>query len=696
LKTYKTDQLRNFAIGAHGGAGKTSIVESMLFNMGVVSRIGTIEQGSTTSDYNQEEIERQISINTSLLNGEWNEHKLNIIDTPGYPDFFGEVVGSFRAVESILIVVSGTGGVEVGTEMVWDEAEKLGLPRMMVINKLDKENIDYDSILTNLQESFGHKVVSAQFPVNVGPGFNNIVDLIRMKLLKFSSDSSGKYSEEAIPDDLKTKADDLHLKLIEAVAESDDSLMERYFEAGELTEDEFRSGLRKAILRHEVYPVFCASATMNVGVRRLNDVLSNFAPSPADIEAVSALDKSDKEIGIKSDITASTSALVFKTLTEDHVGELSYLKVFSGAVKSGDDLTNSTQEKSERIGQLFLLNGKNKVSADRLVAGDIGAVVKLKVTHTGDTLCDKSNTIKFPKIAFPDPKIRTAIVSKAKGDEEKISVGLHTMHEEDPTFVSQFDPEIKQTIISGQGEMHLAIILNRLAKKFHVEVLEEEPKIPYRETVRGKAEAQGKYKKQSGGRGQYGDCHLRLEKLPRGTGFEFVDAIVGGVIPGKFVPAVEKGIVERMGKGVLAGYPVVDVRVTCFDGSYHNVDSSEMAFKVAGSMGFQKAFLDSNPVILEPVYDITIKVPEEYMGDVMGDISSRRGKIMGMDSDGRFQIIRAKVPLAELHKYSTSLRSMTSGRGIHNRVFSHYDEVPSEIAGKIIEQSKKEKEEEAS
>jgi elongation factor G len=695
LKNYKTDQLRNIALGAHGGAGKTILGEAMLYNMGQISRIGAIEQGTTTSDYDQDEIERQISINTSMLHGEWNDHKLNIIDTPGYPDFFGEVVGAFRAVESVMIVISATGGIEVGTELIWEQAKSLGLPRFLVVNKLDKENLDYEGVISSLQESFGHQVVSAQFPVNFGPGFNSIVDLIRMKLMKHSTDGSGNYTEEAIPDDLREKADDLHLKLIEAVAESDDSLMEKYFEAGELTEEEFRVGLRKAILNHEVYPVFIASASTNVGVRRLNDVVANFAPAPCDVKSIAAFDDKDKEMELSCEITSPASALVFKTISEDHVGELSYLKVFSGAVKAGDDMQNSTQGKSERIGQMFVLNGRNKSSVDRLIAGDIGAVVKLKSTHTGDTLCDKSNFIKFPKIAFPEPKIRTAILPKAKGDEDKISVGLHTLHEEDPTFVSEFDPELKQTIISGQGEMHLGIILKRLHKKYHVEVLEEPPKIPYRETIKGKAEAQGKYKKQSGGRGQYGDCYLRLEKKPRGEGFEFVDAIVGGVIPGKFIPAVEKGVIERMTKGVLAGYPVVDVKVTCFDGSYHNVDSSEMAFKVAASMGFQKAFLSANPVLMEPIYDVTIKVPEEFMGDVMGDVSSRRGKIMGMDSEGKFQIIRSKIPLAELHKYSTSLRSMTSGRGIHTRAFSHYDDVPGDVAEKIIAEAKKEKEEES-
>ena len=694
MKNYKSEQLRNIATGAHGGAGKTSIVEAMIFNTGATNRIGVIEQGSTISDYNEDEIDRQISISTSLLNGEWKDHKINLVDTPGYPDFFGEVVGGLNAVDSVMVVISASGGVEVGTEQVWAEAEKLNLPRFIVINKLDKENVSFDDILTSLQESFGHKIAPAQYPVNAGPGFSKIIDLIRMKQMTFSTDGSGKYTEEDIPADQNDKAEDLHVKLIEAVAESDDSLMEKYFEAGTLSEDEFRTGLSKAILNHEVYPVFCAAATTNVGIQRLNDVIVNFMPSPSDMPPAKGKDSGGKEAERACSVTESPTARVFKTVSEAHVGELSYIKVVSGAIKTGDDMYNSSQESTERIGQLFALNGKNKTSMDRLMAGDIGAVVKLKSTHTGDTLCDKSKQIILNEIQFPEPKIRTAIVPKAKGDEEKISTGLHSLHEEDPTFIAKYDPELKQTIISGQGELHLVTILKRLHQKFHVEVDEQEPRIPYREAIKGKAEAQGKYKKQSGGRGQYGDCHLRLETQPRGAGFEFVDEIVGGVIPGKFIPAVEKGVKERMDKGVLAGYPVIDVKVTVFDGSYHNVDSSEMAFKVAASMGFQKAFAEAKPVILEPVYDVTVKVPEEYMGDVMGDISGRRGKIMGMDAEGKFQVINAKVPLAELYKYSTTLRSITAGRGLHNRAFSHYEEVPSDVTEKIIDQAKKEREEE--
>ncbi len=694
MKDYKTESIRTICMGAHSGAGKTSLAEALVFDMGITNRLGAIESGTTVSDYNEDEIERQISISSALLHGEWNNCKVNLIDTPGYTDFFGEVVGGLNAADAAMVIVSATGGVEVGTELVWNKAVELNLPRFIVINKLDRENIDFDEIISSLTDTFGRKVVLTQFPVNAGPGFNGIVDLIKKKYLKFSTEGSGTYTEEAIPANLEDKTEEMVMQLIESVAESDESLMEKYLEAGELTEEEFRKGLHTAIMADEIYPVFCTAAVSNIGVKRILDVIVNFLPSPAEMPPVKGTDKSDNEIERKSDDGEPASVKIFKTVSEAHVGELSYFKIVSGSLKTGLDLINITQEKAERIGQLFVLNGKNKTNVDVLHAGDIGAVVKLKSTHTGDTLCDKTKTIKYPKIAFPEPIIRTAIIPKAKGDEEKISVGLHSLHEEDPTFISKFDPELRQTIISGQGELHLVIILKRLKQKYNVEVDEEEPRIPYREAIKGKAEAQGKFKKQSGGKGQYGDCHLRLEPLPRGKQFEFVDAIVGGVIPGKFIPAVEKGVIERMEKGVIAGYPVIDVKVTCFYGSYHNVDSSEMAFKVAASMGFQKAFNDAKPVLLEPLYDITIRVPEEYMGDVMGDVSSRRGKIMGMDSEGKFQIIRSQIPLAELYKYSTTLRSMTQGRGIHTRSFAKYEEVPSEFAQKIIEQTKKDKEEE--
>jgi len=689
VKEFQTGQIRNIGLGGHGSTGKTSLAEALLFNLKEISRMGTVEQGSTTSDYNEDEISRQLSLNTALLHGTWKDHKINIIDTPGYTDFFGEVVGSMRVVDTAFLVISAASGVEVGTELVWRQAIKNQVPRFFVINKLDRENIDFDNVYQSLVESFGSQVVLTQFPVETGPNFESIVDLFRMKMLKFSRDGSGNYSEEEIPADLKAKAEELHLKLVEAVAESDETLMEKYFEAGELSEDEFRSGLKTAIAHDTVFPVFCVSATTNVGVRRLLDVIVNFCPAPNDRGEVKGEDGASRKV----DDSDPLSVFIFKTLSEMHMGELSYFKIMSGSLNTGDEVINTSDGHTERIGQIFILNGKNKTNVERLHAGDIGAVVKLKGTHTGDTLAAKGKEITYPKIDFPEAIIRTAIKPKAKGDEEKISHGLQVLHEEDPTFVYYQDSELHQTIVSGQGELHLQIILERLKQKFGVEVDEEEPRIPYRETIRKKATAQGKFKKQSGGRGQYGDCHLRLEPMARGEKFEFSDEIVGGVIPGKFIPAVEKGVIETMEKGVLAGYPVVDVRVAVYDGSYHTVDSSEMAFKVAAAMAFKKAFAEARPVILEPIYNIEIRVPEEYMGDVMGDISSRRGKIMGMDSEGRFQIINAQVPLAELYRYSTALRSMTQGRGIHSRSFSHYEEVPAEIAQKIIEQAKKEKEE---
>ncbi len=690
MKSFQTEQIRNIGICGHGSTGKTMLVETLLYNLKETTRIGSIEQGTTTSDYNEDEIKRNISINTSLLHGIWRDTKINLIDTPGYTDFFGEVVGTMRAVDTVFAVVSASSGVEVGTEMVWNEAIKNNLPRVLILNKLDRDNLDFDAAYEGLVESFGHQVVLAQFPVETGVNFDGIIDLFRMKMLKFSSDGSGNFTEEEIPDELKDKAEELHIKLIESVAESDDTLMEKYFEAGTLTEDEFRGGFRRAFAQNEVFPVFCTSATGNIGVKRLLDVIINFVPAPNELGEKIGEDEKTRKVGSSEPF----SAFIFKTLSEMHVGELSYYKILSGKMKSGDDVVNTSNGASERIGQIFSLNGKNKKNADVMYAGDIGAVVKLKNTHTGNTLAIKGKEIIYEKIAFPEPRIRSAIKPKAKGDEEKISTGLHILHEEDPTFVYKQDSELRQTIVSGLGELHLAIILTRLKRKFGVEVEEEEPKIPYRETIKKKAETQGKYKKQSGGRGQYGDCHIRLEPMKRGEKFEFVDAIVGGVIPGKFIPAVEKGVVETMEKGVIAGYPVVDVRVTCFDGSYHNVDSSEMAFKMAASLGFKKAFANANPVLLEPIMEIEVRVPEEYMGDVMGDLSSRRGKIMGMDAEGRFQVIKAQVPLAELYRYSTTLRSMTQGRGIHSRKFSHYEMVPSDVVEKIIEQAKKDKEEE--
>ena len=689
MKVFNSEQIRNIGVGGHSGSGKTSLVETMLFAMGETTRIGATEQGNTISDYNEDEIERQVSINTSILHGEWKQTKLNMIDTPGFSDFYGDVVSGMRAADFMMIVVSAADGVQVGTERVRQMADRYQLPRFYVINKLDRENVDFDSVYKELRDRFGKKLAIAQFPAESGPNFTTVIDVIKQKAYKYAHDKSGKVTEEAVPGNLQAQVDKIRNELVETVAESDDALLETYFEAGELTEAQLLEGFKNAINRQMIVPVVGTSATANVGVHSLMDFVVDYMPDPTRRPAI----EHDGATRAPSD-SEPLSALVFKTVSEAHVGELSLVKVFSGILKSGDEVYNPDSSKSERIGQIFLLNGKNKKNIDQLHAGDIGALVKLKSTHTGNTLCQKGKEFELPAIEFPEPLISVAVVAKAKGDEDKIGSGLHTLHEEDPTFLVRYDGELKQTIASGQGELHLDIIFKRLKQRFHVEVDTEKPNIPFRETIRKKAEAQGKFKKQTGGRGQYGDAHLRIEPLPRGEGFEFSDEITGGVIPGKFIPAVEKGAIETCEKGVLAGFPVVDIKVAVFYGSYHNVDSSEMAFKVASSMALKKAFMDASPILLEPIYTLQVKVPEDYMGDVMGDISSRRGKISGMDADGRFQVINAKVPLAELYKYSNTLRSMTQGQGIFHIEFSHYEEVPGDVAQKIIEEAKKAKEEE--
>ncbi len=689
MKTFKAEHIRNVGMAGHSGSGKTSLAEALLYHMGVTTRIGRVDQGNTISDYNADEIERQISINTSLLHGEWQDTKINLLDTPGFSDFFGDVVSAMRAADIMMIVVSAASGIEVGTERVRELADKYEMPRFYVINKLDRENVDFDAIYNDLRDRFGKKITLLQFPVETGPNFHQIVDVLKNKMISYALDGSGKMEEADVPDHLKARVEELHNNLVEAVAESDDELLEKYFEEGDLDIPTLMKGFEKAILNRQVVPVLCASATQNIGIQSLLNFMVNYLPNPTEFPPIESVDGKTRQRSADEPLTS----LVFKTVSEPHVGELSYIRIFSGAMESGEEVLNATQGHVERIGQMYILNGKNKDGVDKLFAGDIGALVKLKSTHTGDTLCDKKEPFQLPPIEFPEPVISIAVVPRSKGDEDKIGSGLQSLHEEDPTFIVRYDPELRQTIVSGQGEMHLDIILKRLKEKFGVEVDIEDPRIPYRETIKGKAEAQGKYKKQTGGRGQYGDAHLRLEPLPRGEGFEFVDAIVGGVIPGKFIPAVEKGVVETMKEGVLAGYQVVDVKVTVFDGSFHPVDSSEVAFKIAASMAFKKAFNEAKPILLEPIYEIEVKVPEEYMGDVMGDISARRGKILGMESDGRFQIIKAHVPLAELLKYSTALRSMTQDRGIFRQKFSHYEEVPPDIAQKIIEAAKKEKEE---
>ena len=691
MKEYTPDRIRNIALVGHQDTGKTMLAEAILFDTGATTRMGRIEDGNTMMDTAAEEIERQISILTAMAYVEHKSHKINILDTPGYEDFVGEVLGALDVVDAAAIVVRADGGAEVGTEKMWGFIKERRLSAVFCVNKMDKEHASFDKTVEHLHAIFGRKAVVVQLPIGEGEKFRGIADLLSGKAYEYAADGKGKPKEIAIPADLKDKVDGMRRKLFDSAAESDETLMEKYLESDSLTYEELLQGLRAGVAAGEVFPVFCVSAAKNIGVAHFLDGIVDLVPPPSK----RAIKLPDSDITLVADPSKFPAAKVFKNVSESHVGDMLFLRVFQGTLSAGSDIYNATRSTSDRLGQFFCLQGKNRTDAPKVIAGDMGAVVKLKSAHVGDTLCDKSKLVQIPKTDYPRPSVFSAIAAASKGDEDKIGAGLSRLKEEDPTFDFKVDSEIKQTVISGQGELHLEVLVNRLKKRHGVDIVLSKPRIPYRETITKTAQAQGKYKKQTGGRGQYGDVWLKVEPLPRGSGFEFVDGVVGGVVPGKFIPAVEKGVVAAMEDGVLAGYPVVDMRATIYDGSYHTVDSSEQAFKVAGSMGIKKAVGEARMVLLEPIMNVEIKVPEDFMGDVMGDLSGRRGKIQGMDTEGRFSVIKAQVPLAELYRYSTHLRSMTQGWGTHKREFSHYEEVPHDAAQKIVDEAKKEKEQEA-
>jgi elongation factor G len=692
-KEYASNAVRTVALIGHGGSGKTSFAEAALYATGATNRQGKVDDGSSVSDYHTDEIERHISINTSLLVTDIDATKVNILDTPGYTDFTGEVKAALRVSDTAVVFIKAFEGVEVGTEIVWKYIEEYSLPSAFVITKVDHDNIDFERTVSAIKERCSHDAVLVTFPVTTGPGITGVIDVLNMKLLKFTPSANGKYTEEAVPAELQERATHLHEELIEKIAESDETLLNKFFENGTLSEEDIRVGLKRGIVDRKVFPIFSAAPVLNIGVLNVLNFVVKYCPAPVERGTVKGIEPSSKkETEVKIDAAAGPSLLVFKTVSEPHVGELSFFKVMTGSISAGIDLLNETNSKSERLGQIFVMNGRERKEVTKLNAGDLGAVVKLKDTHTNNTLSAKTFPVVYPPVVFPDPVIANAILAKSKGEEDKIGSGLHSLHEEDPTFIVHYDPETKQTVVQGQGELHLAIIIKRLKEKFGVDVDVVEPRIPYKETIKGVVpDAEYKHKKQSGGRGQYGHVHLKIEPTQRGSGFEFEDAIVGGVVPGRFVPAVEKGIVEALTSGVIAGYQVVDVKATLHYGSYHDVDSDDMSFKIAGKMAFRKGFKEARPILLEPLYEVEVMVPEEHMGDVMGDLSSRRGKILGMDSDATHQIIRALVPLKELYRYSTTLRSMTQGRGIHKQKFSHYEEVPHEVADKIILEYEKSK-----
>ena len=695
MSNIQTKDIRNIAIVGHGTSGKTILAETMLYNAGETNRIGKIEDGTTISDYHHQEINRKISISSTPLHCNWLDKRVNIQDAPGFLDFLGEAKSSLRVSDLSVIAVPATSGVETGTDIVSGYADEYGIPKMYVVTMLDKEHTKFDAILSDLQSHFSRRVFPLTLPVNAGAGFNQVADVLRKTMLTYSTDASGKSEEGDLPDDLKDKIDQMHEELIEFIAESDDTLLEKFFDQGGLSEEELRSGIHEAILSGSIIPLVATAAQTNVGVTRLLDFISKYCPSPADVAEVSVKKLgSDDETMITASTDQPTSLFIYKTVSEPHVGELSFFRVYSGSVKSGQDLKNTSRHSNERMGPIFSMNGKNRKDAGVLNAGDIGAVVKLKNTHTGDTLCDAKLDVELPGIVFPAPSIHEAVITKSKGDEEKIATGLATLHEEDPTFVYRVDSELKQTIISGLGELQLEIVVDRLKQKFSVEVDLIEPKVPYRETIRGKGESKYRHKKQSGGAGQFAEVWMTVEPKARGEGVEFSNSLVGQSVDRVFVPSVEKGVNAACGEGILAGCMVVDVKANFYDGKQHPVDSKDVAFQIAGKGAFKEAFMDAKPSLLEPILEIEVKVPEDQMGDVMGDISGRRGKVLGVDTEGGFQVIKAEVPQASLYRYSTTLRSLTGGRGTHREKFSHYENMPGDVEKKVIAANTETEEEE--
>jgi len=679
MKIYDTEKIRNIALISHGGAGKTTLTEAMLFNAGVINRMGRVEDGNTTTDYDPEEVKRQISINTALAPVEWKGCKINILDTPGFADFVSEVRSALRVADGVAMLISAPDGVEVLTKVYWKLAEKRNLPRVLFINKMDRENANFDSALSQLKEVFGNKVVALQIPIGKEKDFSGVIDILKQKAFLDSGD--GKINEEEIPGEFADTVNEHREALIEAVAEADDELLMKYLEGEELAAEEIEKGLSIGVKNAMVYPVLCSSAVKNIGVRTLLDFFVDYMPNPAEANEESALENKP------------FAGLIFKTLADPYTGKVSFLRLYQGVLTSEKILHNSNKGIDEKAGQLLIMRGKNQEPVDMLKAGDICAIPKLQHSSTGDTLCEKGADIVLESIDFPEPTYSVAIAPKNKGDEDKLGSGISKILNEDPVLKMGKNIETNETILTGMGELHLDVVVSKLKERYGVQVDMNTPKVPYRETIRKPvSRVEAKYKKQTGGRGQYGHVFLDVTPLPD-KDFQFEETIFGGVVPKQYIPAVEKGVVEAMKEGVLAKYPVTNVKVTLVDGSYHSVDSSEHAFKLAGSMAFKKAMEQADPVLLEPIMEVEVRVPEKFMGDIMGDLNSKRGRILGMDSEGEEQIIRALVPLAEMYRYAIDLKSITQGRGSFKMKFAHYEEVPPNIAEKIIQEAASEKEE---
>ena len=683
-------KIRNVGIVGHGGVGKTSLVEGMLFAAGAVTRLGRVDDGSTTTDFDPDEIKRKISINTSVAYCDWKGHRINLVDTPGYGDFIADARAGLRVVEAAVVVVDAVAGVQVQTEKVWKFATEYTLPCVVVVNRLDRERSDFFRTFESLGRRLKGRLVALHIPLGEESGFRGFVDLVKMKAVTFAG---GKPTEGEIPADLGERAKEYREKLVEAAAETDDDLLSKYLEEGTLGEAEMLKALRAGITGGKLVPVVCAAASKSIAVLALLDLIVDSLPSPAARPEVPGTDLKTKQAGTRAvDPKVPVTALVFKTLSDPHIGKLSLFRVTSGTLRADSTLLNPGRGARERMGHVSWLQGKTQKNVEALGAGEIGVAQKLKETQTGDTLCEETHPFELPKITFPEAAISFAIQPKTRGDEDKISTALARIAEEDPTVHYHFDPETKQLLVSGVGSLHVEMVVERMKRKYNVDVNLLPPRIPYKETVKGRAEGQGKYKKQTGGRGQYGDTWLRVEPMARGGGFEFVDDVFGGAVPRNFIPSVEKGVRECMKKGILAGYPVVDMKVTLYDGSSHDVDSSDMAFQIAASMGLQKVFMDARPILLEPIMNVEVTTPADHAGDVIGDLNSRRGRIVGMEPAGETAAVRAVVPMAEMLTYESSLRSMTGGRGGYSMEFSHYEEVPAFLAEKVVKEAKAEKE----
>jgi elongation factor G len=684
-------RVRTFALISHGGAGKTSLAEAMLFDAGVTTRLGKVDEGTSTLDYEPEEVKRKTTISTAFCSLNWKKCQLTVIDTPGDFNFIADTKTSMQGADSVVVLVDAIDGVRVQTEKVWEFADELGHPRMIFVSKMDRERADFPKTVSDIQSNFGSACVPLLMPIGSAENFKGVVDVLHEKAYFYTKGDSGQFEAKDVPQELQDDLSRYRDALVENIAESNDELLERYLEGEELSTEELTAGLRTAVASGKLIPITCGSGAANIGIPQVMDMIVQSLPSPLDRGARKAISsKGNAEVVREPDPNASFSALVIKTISDPYAGRLSVMRIFSGSLSADSNVYNSSKETKERFGQLLRLKGKTQDSIQDAGPGDVVAVAKLKETTTGDTLCDEKDAVVFQTVELPHAIYSLAVEPKSKGDEEKIFSSLSRLMEEDLTLKLVRNEETKEMMLSGMGEIHIEAAIEKLKRKFGVEVNLQLPKVPYKETIKGKTRIQGRYKKQSGGRGQYGDCWIEMEPMPRGEGFVFEDRIVGGVVPRQYIPAVEKGIIEAAKEGALAGYPTVDFKVGLVDGSYHPVDSSEMAFKIAGSMAFKKAVMESKPTLLEPVMLLEITVPDDAMGDVMGDLNSRRGRVLGMESKAKNQVIKANVPLAEVLRYAADLRSMTAGRGMFTMKFSHYEEVPAQLQEKIIAASKEE------